>query len=67
MLGRVAAAFAAGTLAWFLGEWIASLLWPDQGVNAFVLAWILSLLAAVLALILVGTRQNARRRAGGRW
>lgn len=67
MLGRFAAAFAAATLAWFLGEWLAGLLWPGDGVTAFVLAWILSLLAGVAAMVLVGTRRNARRRAGGRW
>lgn len=67
MLGRYAAAFAAGTLAWFLGDWLGGLLWPDEGLNGFVFAWMLSLLAAVAALVVAGTRQKSRQRARGRW
>ena len=66
MLGRYAAAVAAGTLFWFVGEWLGGLLWPGHAVNGFVFAWMVSLAAAVLALVLVGTRQQRSRRAGKR-
>lgn len=44
------------TVAWFLGDWLGGVLFPDDAVSAFILSWTFAVVGGALAMFAVRSR-----------
>jgi hypothetical protein len=54
--GMLAAGLLVSAAAWFLGDWVGGVLFPHDGVSAFILSWTFAVVAGALAMFVVRSR-----------
>ena len=52
----VAVGLLVSAVAWFVGDWLGGVLFPDDGVSAFILSWTFAVVAGALAMFVVRSR-----------